>query len=176
MSTNSLPFGSPTIVVTVREGFHNRQQQLWAPYEIDGKHYKLVLNARRQVPVAGEEWEVFPEHSPNGHIVFCQASRRLKTASGEHPFIERTARHVKNGWMVHIHRGAPLMQWGNLKGVKVEGETLSITLSCGGQLFTFTCPVEDMQEWRSRGSSDRFGYDCYKDGKKYQIIFLDDAK
>lgn len=173
-----LPANFPqTITAKVQEGEHLRQRQLWAPFVHAGKNYKLVLQYRWLTPAVGEEWEVFPEHSPNGHIVFCQLSRRLKTATGQHPFVERTARHVRNGWMVHIHQGSPLMEWGNLKGVKVEGETLSITLSREGRLFAFTCSIEEIDEWRqSRGQNDRFGFDCYKDNKKYQIFFSDDVR
>ncbi len=158
-----------------------RQVQWWAPYEFDGKQYKIIINPpRRESIAAGEEWEVYPEHSPNGHIIFCCASRRLKTASGEHPFVARTAEHVQNHWVVEIK---PMGVWvvskrGYLKEVKVEGEMLSITFTDWEMKpHLFSCRVSDTETWNNRRNpaSQRFGGECSVAGKRYFVLFTDDA-
>ncbi len=183
MSTNQLPF-SHTITVTVREGVHLRQVQWWAPYEFDGKNYKLIINPpRRQSIAAGEEWEVYPEHSPNGHIIFCCASRRLKTTAGEHPFIERTAEHVRNRWVVEITPRFRTDYWfwkrGPLESVRVSGDTVYIVLTdqLTDQLYGFACPVYQTEFWCNRRNpeSRRFGGDCEVGGRRYFVVFTDDA-
>ncbi len=184
MSTNrNIPFFH-TITVTVREGVHNSQRQLWAPYEFDGKNYKLIIEPpRRQSISAGEEWEVYPEHSPNGHIVFCHASRRLKTPSGQHPFIERTAEHVRNHWVVEItprFHADWLWKRGPLESISVQGDTLWIMLTdrMSGQLYTLACSVEYTELWNNRRNpaSPRFGGKCSVAGKWYFVHFTDDAE
>ncbi len=189
MSTNRnlslLPADFPAnIVITVREGVHLRQVQWWAPYEFDGKNYKLIINPpRRQSIAAGEEWEVYPEHSPNGHIIFCHASRRLKTASGQHPFVARTAEHVRNHWVVEItprFRTDWLWKRGPLESVRVSGDTVYIVLTdqLTDQVYGFACPVYETEFWRNRRNpeSGRFGGDCEVGGKRYFVHFTDDAE
>lgn len=88
MSSNNLPAGMPgEFAVTLKEGRHRGETQLWAPVTHDGKTYKLVLSGhiqgvRRAPPRVGETWTVWPDRSPNGHVVFCTPHRMVKNDTG----------------------------------------------------------------------------------------------
>lgn len=132
--------------------------------------------------MAGEEWEVYPEGSPNGRIVFCHPVVRLKTASGQHPFVARTAEHVRNRWVVEVtpkFRTDWMWKRGPLELVSVADETLRIMLSdrSSDQLFTLVVPVWYTESWLNRrnSASQRFGGDCEVAGKRYFVFFSDDA-
>src|SRR5690242_5440750 len=87
--TDELPRSFPReFVITLRQGAHNGEAQLWAPLSHDGKNYKIVVSNRfvsRVMPKSGETWVVSNPRSPNGHIVFVRADWMQKTASGKHP-------------------------------------------------------------------------------------------
>lgn len=188
MSTNhnlsQLPHDFPqTITVKVREGEHLRQRQLWAPFAHAGKTFKLIINpTRRNWPVVGEEWVVYPEHSPNGHIVFCHPTHCLRTAAGEHPFVARTAEHVRNHWVVEItpkFRTDWMWKRGPLESVKVHDDQVWITLTDhrSGQLSTWVIPVWYTELWVNRRfpNSPRFSGEFESRGNKYLIHFSDDS-
>ncbi len=71
MTVNQLPADFPaTVVATFQEGQYKGDKQYWAPFEHAGKHYKLVMTGGAS-PAPGYPRTVYPQNSPNGHIVFC---------------------------------------------------------------------------------------------------------
>lgn len=106
---NSLPAGmSGEFTVTLQEGRHQGESQLWAPVTHNGKTYKFVVSGqieglRRLSPKAGETWLVWPDRSPNGHVVFCKPYRMSKDASGVPALLaEIQDLHIGPGFAVRI--------------------------------------------------------------------------
>jgi hypothetical protein len=93
MSNTNLPNGwnsETNITIQWQEGKHRGQCQLYAHF--DGA--KLVLDDRARpsldgAPQAGETWIVYPKKSPNGHIVFVEATRKIANEHGEDPLSKR---------------------------------------------------------------------------------------
>lgn len=70
MSRNSLPSDFPAeISIAFQEGLHKGRTSYWAHFEHGGKHYKLVMTGGVH-PRIGDVWIVYPQFSPNGHIIF----------------------------------------------------------------------------------------------------------
>ena len=70
MSRNSLPSDFPAeISIAFQEGQYKGCTSYWAHFEHGGKHYKLVMT-RSAYPRPCDMRIVYPQFSPNGHIVF----------------------------------------------------------------------------------------------------------
>lgn len=68
---NKLPTDFPTeITIAFEVSEHKGQHQYQAQFQHNGKRYKLVMTGGAYPP-PGDTRTVYPQNSPNGHIVFC---------------------------------------------------------------------------------------------------------
>lgn len=135
LTTNSLPVGLPgELTVTIQEGTHRGVKQLWAPIQHDGHSYKLVVSGRIsgircETPHAGETWTLWPDHCPNGHVIFCRPYQKLKDENGVHPLVASLQAYTKKDYRVTIlctERGANHFCEGTLESVTESGDTLTV--------------------------------------------------
>jgi len=152
-TTKTLPAGLPgSFTVQLQEGTHRGERQLWAPVSHDGHSYRLVISGqisgvRSVYPQAGETWDVWPDHSPNGHVVFCRPHRLMKDVSGVHPVLASLSPYVHPDYSVTVKsRGLRTTSYysGKLKSASVEGGVFRVTIT-NMKAFRSYEPLPDLQ-------------------------------
>jgi hypothetical protein len=181
---NNLPAGLPSdFTVKLCEGSHKGQPQLWAPAHHEGKSYRLVIahdrrDLARHEPKAGEVWRVYPDHSPNGHVVFCRLTERLENADGMHPLLARLQRYLDEGCTVSIldtRRGADSFREGTPVSASIEGGDLRIAITNvslnyrAAPDFEFVVPL---RHWHERSVPyGRFSFQTSSEGGvSYNVV------
>jgi hypothetical protein len=181
---NNLPAGLPgEFTIKLCEGSHRGLPQLWAFADHAGKQYRLVIaegprGLSLYEPKAGEVWRVYPDHSPNGHVVFCRLIEKLENTEGVHPLLARLQRHLDEGCTVSIldaRRGADNFREGMPVSVSIEGSDLRIAITNvslnyrAAPDFEFVAPL---RHWHERSVPyGRFSFQTWsEDGSKYHVV------
>ncbi|MDB4992413.1 MAG: hypothetical protein JWL75_658 [Parcubacteria group bacterium] len=120
---------------------HQGQRQFWAPFLYGNKTYRVVIRSPRGNATTcktGETWEVRLDNSPNGHVVFCELWKQIKTASGKHPAVEQAEKHVFDKCAVALKDrfrhsssfgGGELKSLGLLAEARVEDDVLTLVFA-----------------------------------------------
>ncbi len=177
-----LPAGLPgEFTVELQEGTHRGARQLWAPVSHDGHSYRLVMSGQipgvRVTPQAGETWTVWPDHSPNGHVVFCSPHRMVKDVNGMHPLVASLQTYASDTYCVVVmnERHPHNVRSGTLKSVSMEGDGLKLNitnarLDLGGRPipdFQLVCPIDRSHE--NRRTKSPFKLQVHAEAGSYSV-------